>query len=170
MGQKKSRKIPAKFPANFPPKNQKSSPTSFCRSAGRTIRFQGQPGTKITPASPSFGGELSVPLSLLFMCQSELTKFFQNSPGSLFRNSALETVFRLFPNFRGYSLIGNGPNTVSESTVSNTELSEFLSAYYLCAKANSPSFSQNSPSLPRNSVSSLLRNSTLETVFRPFPI
>ena len=31
-------------------------------------------------------------------------------------------------------------------------------------------FSQNSPSLPRNSVSSLLRNSTLETVLRPFPI
>ena len=31
---------------------------------------------------------------------------------------------------------------------------EFLSAYYLCAtaKANSPSFSQSSPSLPQNSV------------------
>ena len=28
-----------------------------------------------------------------------------------------------------------------------SELSEILSAYYLCAKANSPSFSQNSPSL-----------------------
>ena len=79
--------------------------------------------------------------------------------------------------------LGNGPNTVSWSTVSKTELSEFfgahrvpgselsefLSAYYLCGKANSPSFSQNSPSLPLNSVSSLLRNSTLETVFRPFP-
>ena len=51
-------------------------------------------------------------------------------------------------------LIGNRPNTVSASTVSNTELSEFLgphrvlgrelseflSASYLCAKANSPSF------------------------------
>ena len=51
------------------------------------------------------------------------------------------------------------PNTVSESTISNTEvsqlfgphrvpvreLSELLSAYCLCAKANSPSFSQNSP-------------------------
>ena len=58
--------------------------------------------------------------------------------------------------------LGNGPNTVSESTVSNTELSEFfgphrvpgrelgefLSAFYLCAKANSPSFFQSSPSLP----------------------
>ena len=84
-------------------------------------------------------------------------------------------------NFR--EKFGNGPNTVSGSTVSNTELSElfwahwvqlselseFLSAYYLCANANSPSFLQNSPSLPQNSVSCLLRNSTLETVFRPFP-
>ena len=83
-------------------------------------------------------------------------------------------------------LFGNGLNTVSESTVSNTELSEFfgphrvpgielsefLSAYYLCEKANSASFSQNSLGLPQNSVRlsdfpSL--NSTLETVFRPFP-
>ena len=62
--------------------------------------------------------------------------------------------------------IGNGPNTVSGSTVSNTklseffgahcvlgsELSEFISAYYLCVNANSPSSSQNSPSLPQNSV------------------
>ena len=53
------------------------------------------------------------------------------------------------------------PNSVS---FPGSELSEFFSAYDLCAKANSPSFSQNSPSLPRNSVSSLLRNSTLETV------
>ena len=67
-----------------------------------------------------------------------------------------------------FFVFGNGPNTVSESTVSNTEprklfgphrvpgreLSEFLSACYLCAKANSPSFLQNS-------VSSLFRNSTL---------
>ena len=50
--------------------------------------------------------------------------------------------------------IGNGPNAVLESTVSNTklskffgphrvpgrELTEFLSAYYLFAKENSPSF------------------------------
>ena len=79
-----------------------------------------------------------------------------------------------------------GGKTVSESTVSNTELSEFsgshrapgsklsefLSAYYLCAIANSPSFLQNSPSLPQNSVrlsDSLLQHSTLETVFCPFP-
>ena len=32
------------------------------------------------------------------------------------------------------------------------ELRVFLSAYYLCAKANSASFSQNSPSLPENLV------------------
>ena len=32
------------------------------------------------------------------------------------------------------------------------ELSEFLSAYYLCDKADSPSSSQNSPSLPQDSL------------------
>ena len=77
--------------------------------------------------------------------------------------------------------IGNGPNTVSESAVSNTELSEFfcphrvrwrelsefLSAYYLCAKANSPSFSPNSPSLPQNSVSTPSRNSTQKNSIPP---
>ena len=60
-------------------------------------------------------------------------------------------------------VIGSGPNTVSDSAVSNTELSEFffphrvparelvefLSAYYLCAKVSSPSFSQNSPKCRR---------------------
>ena len=79
--------------------------------------------------------------------------------------------------------IGNVPKTVSESTVSKTELSEFfdphrvprrelcefLSACYLCTKVDSPSFAQNSPSLLQNSVSSLLRNITLEAVFRSFP-
>ena len=81
--------------------------------------------------------------------------------------------------------IGNGPKTVSESSEHGfkhraqwvfwphrgpgRELSEFLSAYYLCAKTNSPSFPRKSPSLPQNSVSSLFRNSTLEKVFRPFP-
>ena len=39
--------------------------------------------------------------------------------------------------------------------VPGRELSDLLSAYYSCANANSPSFSQNSPSLPKNSVSSL---------------
>ena len=86
--------------------------------------------------------------------------------------------------FLCWLIFGNGPNTVSGSPVSNTELSKFffgslssgwselsesLSAYYLCANTNSPSFWQNSLSLPQNSVSSLLRNSTLETVFRPIP-
>ena len=33
------------------------------------------------------------------------------------------------------------------------ELSEFLSAYYLCSKVNSPSFWQNSPSLPKKKPS-----------------
>ena len=92
--------------------------------------------------------------------------------------------------FRNVPLVGNRPNAVSGSTVSNTELSEFfgahwvpgselsefLSAYYLCAKANSPSVLQKSPSLPQNSVrlsefsspKQYSRNS-IETVFRPFP-
>ena len=63
------------------------------------------------------------------------------------------------------------PNSVSFSGLTEFqggELSELFSAHYLCAKANSPSFSRNSPSLPQNSVSSLFRNSTLETVVRPF--
>ena len=41
--------------------------------------------------------------------------------------------------------------------LSETELSEFFAAYYCCAKANSPSFSQNSPSLPKDSVNSSFR-------------
>ena len=53
------------------------------------------------------------------------------------------------------------------------ELSEFLSPYYfvckLTAKANSPSFSQNSPRLPQNSLSSLFQTSNLETAFHPSP-
>ena len=47
-------------------------------------------------------------------------------------------------------------------------LSEFLSAHHSCAKAGSPSSSQSSPSSLQNSVISLFRSSTLETVLRPF--
>ena len=80
--------------------------------------------------------------------------------------------------------IGDGPNTVSERVrlqtpnsvrfvrphrVPGRELSELLSAYYLCAKTNSSNLTQNSPSLPQSLVSSLFQNSTLETVFHPFP-
>ena len=36
-GSEKSRQIHAKFPANVPPKYQKNSPTSICRSTGRSI-------------------------------------------------------------------------------------------------------------------------------------
>ena len=45
--------------------------------------------------------------------------------------------------------------------VPGSELSEFLSAYYLCAKTNSPRLPQNSPSLPQNSpsFSEISRNS-----------
>ena len=83
--------------------------------------------------------------------------------------------------------VGNGANTVSGSTVSNTELSEFfgahrvparelsefLSAYYLCAKANSPSSPQNSPSLSQNSVRliefSPPKQYSRNSIPRPFP-
>ena len=44
-----------------------------------------------------------------------------------------------------------------------------LSLLFVCKRELSPSFSQNSPSLPQNSANSLFWNSTLETVFRPFP-
>ena len=82
--------------------------------------------------------------------------------------------------------VGDGPNTVSESTVSNTELSEFFALTEFRAE-NSVSSSQPiicvpkrthrvfrrthrvCPNTQRGSVSSLLRNSTLETVFHPFP-
>ena len=52
--------------------------------------------------SPSSGERAQwAPLSLLFVCQSELSKSFaeltDNSVSSLFRNSALERVFRAFP-------------------------------------------------------------------------
>ena len=63
------------------------------------------------------------------------------------------------------TFIGDGPNTVSEGTASNTKLSEFrcphqvpgrelselLSANHLCAKARSPRLSKNSLSLPKDS-------------------
>ena len=80
-------------------------------------------------------------------------------------------------------LFGDGPNMVSESTVSNTELSEFflhrvrggelselLSGCYSCAKAAHRVVRRTHQSLLQNSVSPLLRTSTLETVFRLFPI
>ena len=78
--------------------------------------------------------------------------------------------------------VGNGPNTVSESAVSNTELSEFFGLAEFRGESlvsSSPIISvpkhthrifQNSPSLRQNSVSPLFRNSAPETVFRPFPI
>ena len=64
--------------------------------------------------------------------------------------------FRFWLFAKKFFLGGNGPKTVWESPVSNTELSEllaldefrkkdldeFLSAYYLCAKANSEFFTE----------------------------
>ena len=70
---------------------------------------------------------------------------------------------------------GDGPNTVSESTVSKTKLSKFLwsspsSGQRLNAKPNSPHFLAELAELLQNSVSSLFRKSTLETVFCLFPM
>ena len=85
-------------------------------------------------------------------------------------------------------LIGNGPNTVSESTVSNTELSEFfcprrvpgtelsefLSAdLFVCQSELTEFFAELSvfaPKLSETQCALFLRNSTLKTVLSPFPI
>ena len=64
------------------------------------------------------------------------------------------------------------PNSVSFSGLTEFRGANSVSSSQpiICVpKRTSCTFSQNSPSLPQNSVSSLLRNSTLETVFRPFP-
>ena len=89
---------------------------------------------------------------------------------SIFGPSGSETGRKRFRRARFQT-----PSSVSffgAHRVPGRELSEFLLAYHLCAKANSPSFSQNSPSCHKTqwgSVSYLLRTSTLEIVFRPFP-
>ena len=56
--------------------------------------------------------------------------------------SALKPLWVLLKSETGLSEFF-GPHRVP-----GRELSEFLSAYYLCAETNSPSFAQNSPSLP----------------------
>ena len=70
----------------------------------------------------------------------------------------------------GKLTFGDWPNAVSESTFSNlTELwgenSESSSLPVICVQKRTHRVSQNSLTLPKSSVSSLLRNSTLETVF-----
>ena len=57
----------------------------------------------------------------------------KNGLASLFKEVRFSRLFVLFgtcPIFRDFpDLSGNGPNTVSGSMVSNTELSEFFGAY-----------------------------------------
>ena len=78
------------------------------------------------------------------VCQQQLLTFF--TPGSpKFHRRRAESGFTEYGELREFF----GPHRVP-----GRELSEFLSAYYLCAKANSPSFSQNSPSFSQNSPSS----------------
>ena len=112
---------------------------------------------------------------LLPSLQLDLARPPSERPGS---GSNMPLSIRVAP------LLRNGPSTVSESTASfqgncglvgdhasqpllknakprACELSEILSACYLCAKANSPRFWKNSPSV--------LSSEALGTVFRPFP-
>ena len=79
--------------------------------------------------------------------------------GSLFFSSFLaytksvRDTMELSQNWDFRQRIRDGPKTASESTLSNAELSELLAlakrAPLLCAKGTSPSFPQNSPSLPQ---------------------
>ena len=109
--------------------------------------------------------------------------FVGKVPRKILQENPRENLPKFIQQKSSNTFLQIGRGKVSESTASNTELSEFfgphrapgrelsefLSAYYLCAKGNSPNSPLNSPSLPQNSVSSLFRNSALETVFRPFP-
>ena len=82
----------------------------------------------------------------------------QKRPRKIKKKNAKERKIRV-------EFLGNGPNTVSESTVSNTELSEFFELTDRVFRRTH----RVCPKTQWGSVSSLLRNSTLETVFRPFP-
>ena len=104
------------------------------------------------------------------------------------QNGAIASRNCFLPLF--HTEFGDRPNTVSESTVLNTELSEFfcphrvpggelrefLSAYYWCAKANSPSFfffffRRAHRVLPENLVSSLSSKTALSKQdSAPFPM
>ena len=102
------------------------------------------------------------PMKQLFSRQLSLPK--QNICGGLHLNQLLsQSVWSWYGCFlssetgriRFRRVRFQTPNSVSffgAHWVPGSELSEFLSAYYLCVKANSPSCSQNSPSLPQNSV------------------
>ena len=72
-----------------------------------------------------------------------------------------------------YGIGGYGfqtPNSVSFLFRLSPSFGEKAQQPTLCVrKPNSASSSQNSPSLPHKSVSSLLQTCTLETVFRPEP-
>ena len=106
---------------------------------------------------------------LLIEIQLEIHHFTVLGRGGL---RGTKIVNKHFVNKLAFPIIGpvnfgDGPNTVSESAVSNTELSEFFGAHRVPGRENSVSssqpfvcvtkrthrvFSQNSPSLPQNSV------------------
>ena len=111
--------------------------------------------------------------AMLFLKTKCLFEPFWIGPGSVFPRLLPESqgcsVHQLRKWFYGIRFVrgfGNRPNTVSESTVSDAELSEsfgphrvlgrelseFLSAFYLCAKASSPSFFAELTEFAQNSV------------------
>ena len=128
---------------------------------GGVLPGEGGGGQKVqfvlrSPGKPNFlAGCLRI---FAGMSQGRPKSFSERKKKKYVFNSSAGTLW-------GYGLVAYGrPFPGSEKCIS-----ESLSAYYLCVKANSPSFSQNSPSFPQNSVSSRFRNSTFETVFHPFP-
>ena len=133
------RKIPGKILQNL---YSKRSPTHFCRGAGANI---------FVPSEPNPCDEFNCGLLGFCLVLHAFWRFW--GFGTQIHNFTFSTPTTALSTLQE---LGNGPNTVSESTVSNTELSEFFgphraprrklsefrSAYYPCAKANSPSFSQ----------------------------
>ena len=121
-------KFPPKFP-NFPAKNLKKSPTSFCRSAGR--RFF----TDFFTFCPTglFHGFCRRIFSH-FCGRKCPEKSSRKIPGKILQNVFQQKSPTIF--CRGarpgwlqevsHDFLGNGPNAVSENTASNTELSQLF--------------------------------------------
>ena len=124
-----------------------------------TSRMTPHPKMGFGPPPPPSYGTFSTPLgcqSSVLPAQKSTTKQTRSSFGGFQKFSGERVLWYVFlpPYVLHPPYLGNGANTVSGSTVSDTELSElfwahrvsgrelseFLSAYYLRAKANSPSF------------------------------
>ena len=146
----------------------------------RTWRVQGNPPTLRQPcANPS--PTLRQPFANLF-CQTPLQPPLSVNPRHHFETLVNGFLARGFQKtsvrksemgrIRFRRVRFQTPNSVSllaltefrgENSVSSSQ------PIIVCKNELTEFFSQSLPILPQNSVSSLLRNSTLETVFRPFP-